>query len=59
MCLVDRGAGDQTGWRHAAGIGKVTALPKSKLLVEVEPAAKEELVVNSEGSARFKKWLGR
>jgi DNA-binding LytR/AlgR family response regulator len=43
----------------AAAIRKVSALPKSKLLVEVEPAAKEELVVSSENSAAFKTWFGR
>jgi hypothetical protein len=32
---------------------------KSKLLVEVEPVMKEELVVSSENSAVFKKWFGR
>jgi two-component system LytT family response regulator len=42
---------------NAAAIRKVTALPKSKLLVEVEPAVREELVVSSENSATFKKWL--
>jgi DNA-binding LytR/AlgR family response regulator len=44
---------------NAAAIRKVSALAKSKLLVEVEPAAKEELVVSSENSAGFKKWMGR
>jgi DNA-binding LytR/AlgR family response regulator len=44
---------------NAAAIRKVTALPKSKLLVEVEPAVKEELVVSSENSGAFKKWLNR
>ena len=43
---------------NAGAIRKVSALPKSKLLVEVEPAAREELVVSSENSAGFKKWFG-
>jgi two-component system LytT family response regulator len=43
---------------NAAAIRKVSALAKSKLLIEVEPAAKTELVVSSEGSAGFKKWFG-
>jgi two-component system LytT family response regulator len=43
---------------NAAAIRRVSALPKSKLLVEVEPAAKEELVVSSENSAAFKTWFG-
>lgn len=44
---------------NAAAIRRVSTLAKSKLLVEVEPAVKEELVVSSENSAGFKKWLGR
>lgn len=44
---------------NTAAIRKVSLLPKSKLLVEVEPAAKEELVVSSENSAGFKKWWGK
>lgn len=43
---------------NVAAIRKVSALAKSKLLVEVEPAAKEELVVSSENSSAFKKWFG-
>jgi two-component system LytT family response regulator len=43
---------------NSAAIRKVSVLPKSKLLVEVAPRAKEELVVSSEGSRAFKKWLG-
>jgi len=44
---------------NAAAIRKVSMLPKSKLLVEVEPAAKDELVVSSDNSAGFKKWWGK
>lgn len=44
---------------NTTAIRKVSALPKSKLLVELEPAAKEELVVSSENSAGFKKWWGK
>ena len=43
---------------NRAAIRKVSALPKSKLLVEVEPMVREELVVSSENSAGFKKWFG-
>lgn len=43
---------------NRAAIRKVSALPKSKLLVAAEPVASEELVVSSEGSAAFKKWFG-
>jgi DNA-binding LytR/AlgR family response regulator len=44
---------------NVAAIRKVSALPKSKLLVEVAPAVREELVVSSENSAAFKKWMGK
>lgn len=44
---------------NASAIRKVSMLPKSKLLVEIEPAAKDELVVSSENSAGFKKWWGK
>ena len=44
---------------NRSAIRKVSVLPKSKLLIEVEPAVKEELVVSSENSAAFKMWFGR
>ena len=44
---------------NRSAIRKVSGLPKSKLLIEMEPAGSEELVVSSEGSAEFKKWFGR
>ena len=59
---VDRGMFHRVNRKYlvnAAAIRKVSALPKSKLMVEVEPAPKEELVVSSENSAGFKKWMGR
>jgi two-component system LytT family response regulator len=42
---------------NRSAIRKVSVLPKSKLLIEVEPAVSEDLVVSSEGSAGFKKWF--
>jgi two-component system, LytTR family, response regulator len=39
-------------------IGKIQSLPKSKLTIEVNPAPKEELMISSENSAGFKKWMG-
>jgi two-component system LytT family response regulator len=44
---------------NSAAIRKVSALPKSKLLVEVAPEVKEEMVVSSENSAAFKKWFSK
>jgi two-component system, LytTR family, response regulator len=44
---------------NRSAIRKVSVLPKSKLLIEVEPPVPEELVVSSEGSAEFKKWFGK
>ena len=43
---------------NRSAIRRVSALPKSKLLVEVEPVVKEDLVVSSENSAAFKTWFG-
>lgn len=40
-------------------IKKIHAQPKSKLLVEVEPATGEELIISSENSNAFKKWMDR
>jgi DNA-binding LytR/AlgR family response regulator len=43
----------------SGAIRRVSALPKSRLLIAVEPGVKEEVVVSSESSAAFKKWFGR
>ena len=40
-------------------IKKIHALPKSKLLVEAEPAPGEDLIISSENSNAFKKWMDR
>lgn len=44
---------------HRQAIRRMTVLPKSKLQLILEPAAREELIVSSEGSAGFKKWMGK
>lgn len=44
---------------HKNAIGRVTMLPKSKLLVEATPQPPDELVVSSENSGAFKNWMGR
>lgn len=40
-------------------IRRMSVLPKSKLQIEVEPSPKEELIVSSENSGGFKKWMGK
>jgi two-component system LytT family response regulator len=40
-------------------IRRIHALSKSKLTIEVAPPAAEELVISSENSSGFKKWIGR
>lgn len=44
---------------HRGAIRRMSLLPKSRVQVELEPAAKEDLIVSSEGSAGFKKWMGK
>jgi DNA-binding LytR/AlgR family response regulator len=44
---------------HRRAIRRMRALPKSKVQIEIEPAAKEELIVSSENSGGFKKWMGK
>ena len=44
---------------HKNAVGRMTMLPKSKLLVEVTPPLPNELIVSSENSGAFKKWMGR
>jgi DNA-binding LytR/AlgR family response regulator len=38
---------------------RIHALPKSKLTIEVAPSPNEEVVVSSENSSGFKKWVNR
>ena len=40
-------------------IKRITALPKSKLLIEISPVAPDEIIVSSENSADFKNWMNR
>lgn len=40
-------------------IRRIHLLPKSKLTVEVSPSPNEELVISSENSGGFKKWMDR
>jgi two-component system LytT family response regulator len=40
-------------------IRRIHALSKSKLTIEVAPPAAEELVISSENSSGFKKWIDR
>ncbi len=40
-------------------IKKIKVYPKSKLLVEVEPAINEEIIISQDNTAAFKEWLGQ
>ncbi len=40
-------------------IVSIRGLPKSKMTIEVSPNIGEELIISSENSAEFKKWLGK
>jgi two-component system LytT family response regulator len=40
-------------------VAKIQALPKSKLSIELKPPVNEELVISSENSGDFKKWMDR
>jgi DNA-binding LytR/AlgR family response regulator len=44
---------------HKNAVGRITMLPKSKLLVEAIPTPPDELIVSSENSSAFKEWMGR
>ena len=44
---------------NSTAVRKVSALAKSKLILEVVPGVKEDVVVSSENSAAFKKWFGK
>ena len=44
---------------HLNSIKRITALPKSKLLIESIPVAPEEIIVSAENSAEFKSWMNR
>lgn len=40
-------------------IRRMSVLPKSKLQIELEPLTKDDLIVSSENSGAFKKWMGK
>jgi DNA-binding LytR/AlgR family response regulator len=42
---------------HKNAVGRITVLPKSKLSVEVTPLPPDQLIVSSDNSGAFKKWM--
>lgn len=44
---------------NKSAIVSIRSLPKSKMKIEVSPNNGEELIISSENSADFKKWLGK
>ncbi|MEO6456091.1 MAG: LytTR family DNA-binding domain-containing protein [Ginsengibacter sp.] len=40
-------------------IKRINALPKSKLVIEVDPSSAEVLIISAETSGEFKKWMNR
>lgn len=44
---------------NLGAIKKIKSYPKSKLLLELEPAVKEDIVVSQENAASFKNWMGQ
>jgi two-component system LytT family response regulator len=38
---------------------RIRSYPKSKLLLEVSPAALEEIIVSQENAMAFKAWMGK
>lgn len=43
---------------HISAIQKIKSYPKSKLELELKPAAQEEVIVSQENAAAFKEWMG-
>jgi two-component system LytT family response regulator len=43
---------------HLSAIKKIKTYPKSKLLLELEPAITEEIVISQENVSAFKEWMG-
>ena len=39
-------------------IKKIKTWPKSKLLLEVEPVVKEDIIISQENVSAFKEWMG-
>jgi DNA-binding LytR/AlgR family response regulator len=44
---------------HMNAIRKIKLWPKSKLQVEIEPAASEDIIISQENAAAFKEWMGQ
>ncbi len=44
---------------HQNAIKKIKSYPKSKLLLELEPAISDEIVISQENVAAFKDWMGQ
>jgi DNA-binding LytR/AlgR family response regulator len=44
---------------HLNSIANIRALPKSKLVIAIKPEVQEDLIVSSENSAAFKRWMGQ
>lgn len=44
---------------HMNAIKKMKSYPKSKLMVELEPAITEEIIISQENVAAFKDWMGQ
>ncbi|MFL5742106.1 MAG: LytR/AlgR family response regulator transcription factor [Flavisolibacter sp.] len=42
---------------HKNAVDRITVLPKSKLSIEITPAPPDKLIVSSENSSAFKKWM--
>jgi len=40
-------------------IRRIRSYPKSKLILEVSPAAAEEIIVSQENAMAFKSWMGK
>jgi two-component system LytT family response regulator len=38
-------------------IKRISAIPKSKLVIEIAPEVSEEVIVSADNSGKFKKWI--
>ena len=43
----------------ASNIKKIKAFAKSKLLIDVDPAVEEEIIISQENVAAFKEWIAQ
>ncbi len=44
---------------NLTAIKKITAFPKSKLQLKIEPQVSEEIIISQENVSSFKEWMGR